>query len=80
MKQIYVGNIPFQINEIELKLLFEQFGDIHDIKLIKDTHQGRPKVFCFITMDEAAADKAIFNLNQSQFGGRKLLVNEAKQK
>lgn len=79
MKQIYVGNIAFQAGELELKLLFEQFGQVEDVKLIKDIKSGHPKSFAFIQMEESAANKAIENLNESTFGGRKLVVNEARQ-
>lgn len=79
MKQLYVGNIPFQTSEFELKILFEQFGEINDIKMIKDVQNNQPKAFCFIEMNEEAADKAISHLNQSKFGGRNLIVSEAKQ-
>lgn len=79
MKQLYVGNIPFQVSEFELKMLFEQFGEVHNIRLIKDINNSQPKAFCFIEMDAEAADNAIKNLNQSKFGGRNMIVNEAKQ-
>jgi RNA recognition motif-containing protein len=78
MKTIYIGNIPLQSTESEVKLLFSQFGDIQDIKFIKNIQKGRPKVFCFMKMEDDSAEKAIKFMNQTKFGGRSLIVNEAR--
>lgn len=79
MKQsIYVGNIPFSSSEPELQQLFEQFGEVHSVKLITDRETGRPRGFGFVEMEKEDADKAIEALDGNDFGGRALRVNEAR--
>lgn len=80
MKKIYVGNLPFSATEGELKELFEQHGSVTSINLITDRDTGRFRGFGFIEMDEADADSAIKALNDQDFGGRPLRVNEARDR
>ncbi len=80
MKKIYVGNLPFSATEGELKELFEQYGSVTSINLITDRDTGRFRGFGFIEMDEADADSAIKALNDQDFGGRPLRVNEARDR
>ncbi len=80
MKKIYVGNLPFSATEGELKELFEQYGSVTSINLITDRDTGRFRGFGFIEMDEADADSAIKSLNDQDFGGRPLRVNEARDR
>ena len=77
---IYVGNIPYDTDENALSSLFEEHGEVVSIKLIKDRDTGRPKGFGFIEMDSEGGPKAIDQLNSFEFNGRKLVVNEAKQR
>ena len=77
--KLYVGNLSFTTDEGSLSDLFEQFGEVSTCKIIKDRDSGRSKGFGFIEMSSSeAAQKAISNLDGSDFDGRNLKVNEAK--
>ncbi|MGH8293032.1 MAG: RNA recognition motif domain-containing protein [Gammaproteobacteria bacterium] len=80
MTSIYVGNLPFTASEEELRSKFEPFGTVHSVKLISDRDTGRPRGFGFVEMDQAAAQKAIQELNGKDMGGRPLRVNEAQER
>ncbi len=76
---IYVGNIPWSTDEDAVRELFEQYGAVDSVKLIKDRETGRLRGFGFVEMTEDdSARNAIEQLNQSDFGGRTLVVNEAR--
>jgi RNA recognition motif-containing protein len=78
---IYVGNLDRQANEVELKQLFNQFGEVSSVKIIKDNVSGEPKGFAFVEMtDEASASKAIRELDSKEFANRRLKVNAARPK
>jgi RNA recognition motif-containing protein len=77
-KRIYVGNLPFSITEDDVRSLFSQFGSVIDVHLVNDRETGRPRGFGFVEMEDADADKAITSLDQSDFNGRALRVNEAR--
>jgi RNA recognition motif-containing protein len=77
--QIYVGNMSYGTTESAIEELFGQFGEVSSVKLITDRETGRAKGFGFVTMnDDAAANKAIEELNGSEYDGRTLRINEAK--
>ena len=77
--KIYVGNLPFSIDDEKLKELFSAFGDIEEVTIIKDKFSGRSKGFGFVTMsDDESAKKAISELNEKDFEGRNIKVTEAK--
>ena len=76
---IYVSNISFQASEQEVKTAFEEFGEVSSVKIIKDRDTGRSRGFGFVEMPNSEEGKAaIAELNESELGGRKLVVNEAK--
>jgi len=77
-KKVYVGNLPFRTTEQELANLFEQVGPVESVSIITDRETGRSKGFGFVSMASADADKAIAQLNGTQFNGRALTVNEAR--
>ena len=77
-KKLYVGNLPYSATEDELRQLFEQHGTVHSVSIISDRETGQPRGFAFVEMDDAGADAAIRVLEQQQFGGRTLRVNEAR--
>jgi len=78
-KKVYVGNLPFTVNSEKLKEMFSSYGEISEATVISDKFSGRSKGFGFVTFsDDAAADKAISEMNQKDLEGRKLTVNEAK--
>ena len=80
MKSIYVGNLPFDTSEENLRDLFSPFGTVESVKLIMDRDTGRPRGFGFVQMPEGDATKAIEELNGKDFGGRTLRINEAHQR
>ncbi len=78
---IFVGSLPFKIQESELKQYFEEYGEVSSVKIITDKFTGRSKGFAFVEMpDDAAAQKAIDALNGSDIGGRTAVVNQAEEK
>ena len=63
---IYVGNFTFQMAENDLRQMFEAFGTVEGVKIIKDRFSGRSKGFGFVEMpNNSEADKAIKALNGS---------------
>ncbi len=79
-KKIYVGQISFQCTEKDLETLFEQFGSISDIKIISDRETGRSRGFAFIEFDDTQSAEDSLKLHDSQFQGRKIVVNFARDK
>lgn len=77
-KSIYVGNLPWSTTEDELENLFSEFGEVLSVKLISDRETGRSKGFGFIEMGDDVAKTAIEALDNQEFGGRTLRVNEAR--
>ena len=78
-KKVYVGNLPFSVDQEKLKELFGSFGDVEECVVISDRFSGRSKGFGFVTyVNDADADKAIAEMNEKDIEGRPLKVNEAK--
>lgn len=80
--RLYVGNLPFNADESQVRALFEQNGrGVKEVKLVTDRETGRPRGFGFVEMaTQEDADAAIRALNGQQLGGRPLTVNEAKER
>ncbi|MCH9628177.1 MAG: hypothetical protein S4CHLAM2_18320 [Chlamydiales bacterium] len=77
--KLYVGNLPFSVDEQELKNLFAEYGSVTSVQLISDRDTGRSKGFGFVEMsDDAEAQSAIDEMNGKDFGGRPVIVNEAR--
>ncbi len=78
---IFVGSLPFKVEESELKEVFEEFGEVTTVKIITDRETGRSKGFGFIEMpDDEAAQKAISEVNGAELYGRTIVVNQAEEK
>ncbi|MBN1227165.1 MAG: RNA-binding protein [Deltaproteobacteria bacterium] len=78
---IYVGNLPYNISEEDLKGAFSEFGEVGDVNIVKDKFSGRSKGFGFIEMpNNSEADKAIKALNDKALSGRNIKVNQARPK
>ncbi|WP_027180221.1 RNA recognition motif domain-containing protein [Maridesulfovibrio bastinii] len=77
-KNIYVGNLPWSSTEDDVRDAFSQFGEVFSVKLIEDRETGRPRGFGFVEMEDQGALEAIDSLNDSDFGGRNIKVNEAR--
>lgn len=80
MKTIYLGNLPFSATEDDVRELFGQHGEVSSVSLVNDRETGRPRGFGFVEMEPEAADRAIDALDGSDFGGRSLRVNEARDR
>lgn len=80
-KKLYVGNLPFSTSDENLSDLFADYGTVVSAKIITDRETGRSRGFGFVEMDsDANASSAISALNDNDFNGRKLVVNEAVDK
>jgi RNA recognition motif-containing protein len=79
-KTIYVGNLPYRANEAIIKELFEKFGYVHSVRLLKDRQTGKRRGFGFVEMSDPDAQTAITALNESEFQQRTLKVREAKDR
>ena len=78
-RKLYVGNLPFSATEQTILSKFAECGTVESVKLITDRDTGRSKGFGFIEMGtESEARAAIDALNNTDFDGRPLRVNEAK--
>ena len=78
---IYVGNLPYNISEDDLKATFSEFGEVETVNIIKDKFSGQSKGFGFVEMpSNSEADKAIKALNDTDLKGRNIKVNQAKPK
>ncbi|MBI4669703.1 MAG: RNA-binding protein [Elusimicrobia bacterium] len=78
-KKLYVGNLPFDTTEEQLRTAFTAHGQVESVKIITDKFTGRSKGFGFVEMaDDTAAQQAITTLNKSRLGERELTVNEAR--
>ena len=76
---IYVGNLPFETTESDLRTEFEAYGSVSTVKIITDRETGRSRGFAFVEMDDdATARSAIEGLNGKDMMGRALRVNEAQ--
>ena len=78
---IYVGNLPFNLGEEDLKEIFEEYGEVTSTKIISDKFTGRSKGFGFVEMENGAeATNAIKELNNAEISGRNIKVNESVPK
>ncbi|MDG5813558.1 RNA-binding protein [Chitinispirillales bacterium ANBcel5] len=76
---IYVGNLSYESTEDEVRSLFQEYGDVSNVSLIKDKFTGRAKGFGFVEMpNNEEAAQAVEALSNQEVKGRKLTVNEAK--
>lgn len=80
MNKIYVGNLPFSVDEQELHQMFEQFGEIESANLIIDRASGRSKGFGFVSFKDKDAMSKALSMNDTEINGRKLRVNEARER
>ena len=76
---IYISNLSFNVEDSDLKQLFEEYGEVSSAKVIIDHYSGRSKGFGFVEMpDNEAAQKAIAELHQAEYDGKVITVNEAR--
>ena len=78
---IFVGSLPFSIEEADLRESFEAYGAVDSVKIITDKFTGRSKGFGFIEMEnDEEAQKAITELNGATVDGRTIVVNKSEPK
>lgn len=78
---IFIGNLPPDISPGELREIFEKFGEVTDVRLIKNQTSGRFKRYAFVEMpSEEEAQKAIEEMNETKLKDMTLTVSEAKPK
>lgn len=75
--RIYIGNLPFQTTDEELRSLFEPFGIVDSSQVIKYKKSDRSKGYGFVEMPDESALKAIETLHEKDFNGRELIVKSA---
>ena len=76
---IYVSNLSFNVQDEDLKEFFAEYGEVTSAKVITDKFTGRSRGFGFVEMsDDAAAQKAIQELDGATVEGRAIKVSEAK--
>ena len=79
--KIFVGGLPFRLDDASLKEAFSAFGEVSSAKVITDKFTGRSRGFGFVEMpDDEAAKKAIAELNNSEIDGRTIAVNVAEER
>jgi len=77
VKNLYVGNLPFQTTAEDLREAFSEFGTVTRSQIISDRETGRSRGFGFVEMSEGA-EAAVTAMNGKTFQGRTLTVNEAR--
>ncbi|MDY0001685.1 MAG: RNA-binding protein [Polyangia bacterium] len=77
--KLYVGNLPFSMDEAQVRTLFETHGTVDSVSIITDRETGRPRGFGFVEMaDDQSCRNAMKALDNFMVDGRNLKVNEAK--
>lgn len=75
---IYVSNLSFRVDDNNLQELFENYGEVTSAKVITDKYNGRSRGFGFVEMPDADAEKAIKELDQSEYDGKVINVAESR--
>jgi len=77
--RIYIGNLPYDVTEEELKQEFLAYGEVASVSIMTDKFSGRPKGFAFAEMDsKTEGEAAIEGLNGKTLKERTIVVNEAR--
>ena len=77
--RIYVGNFAYEMSEQALREAFEAYGQVQEVAIVRDRDTGRSRGFAFVEMPTSAeAQAAITALNDKEFDGRAITVNEAR--
>ncbi len=78
-QRLYVGNLPFGVADEDLRQAFGQFGDVVSARVITDRETGRSRGFGFVELS-SGGDVAVNEMNGADMQGRKLVVNEARER
>ena len=78
-KRLFVGNLPYRIEETELEDLFSQAGQVESVSVMRDSETGKGRGFAFVEMaSEQDAGRAANQFHQHSLEGRSITVNEAR--
>lgn len=77
-KTLYVGNLPWSTTDTSLAEAFREYGAVISSRIITDKETGRSRGFGFVEVEDDDAEKMIAAMNGNDFGGRQIVVNEAK--
>lgn len=79
MKKLFVGNLPYSLEEENLSEIFQSAGKVISVKIPTDRESGRKRGFGFVEMESPeAANQAIFLFNNKEVEGRTIFVSIAK--
>lgn len=78
--KLYVGNLPWSVDDQSLRELFATHGTVESATVITDRESGRSRGFGFVEMDQASGQRAMQELNGHQIDSRELKVNEANDR
>jgi len=80
-RKLFVGGLPWKTTEKELREAFSKFGEVEEVKVIRDRRTGKSKGFGFVTFESAeSAMKAKDGMNNTTLGDRTIKVDWAKEK
>lgn len=80
MTKLFVGNLPFTVTDDAVRTLFAAHGTVQSVSLIADRDSGRPRGFAFVEMSSEDATRAIAALNGTDFQGRPLKIDAARER
>lgn len=78
--KLYVGNLPYTVDDAQLRDLFAKYGEIDELAVIMDRDTGRSKGFAFITFATQQAAETALAENGKDVGGRTIRVNIAEER
>ena len=77
-KKLFVGSLPWSVDDVKLREIFSQAGNVVSAQVVKDRETGRSRGFGFVEMStDEEAQAAVTNLNGTDIEGRKIIVNIA---
>ncbi len=79
-KTLYVGNLPWETTEADLVDIFRQHGTVISSRIATDRDTGRARGFGFVEVEDADAERMVAAMNDTELGGRRVVVNEARQR
>jgi len=81
LTKLYVGNLPYSVNDDALREMFSAYGNVLSASIIFDRMSGRSKGFGFVELeDDGEAQKAISDMNEKEYEGRNMVVSIARPK
>lgn len=76
---IFIAGLSYNVNDADLSVLFQEYGDVTSAKVVMDRMTGKSKGYGFVEMeDNESANKAISELNGAEYDDRTISVSEAR--